>query len=520
MSEQKLVLKSTQIFDGSGRQSFAGYVVVEAGKIKAVGSGDVPMEELADNVEVLELGDQVVCPGFVDVHTFFTGYAIFHIGMDVSQITTTEECLEAVRSYEMTISDNGPLFGHGWKADTIKFKGLEELLSKEYQNRAVILFSELRDTCVMNAFARETYNFTPETCYPESYYKIMREYLNDRDFIEKEWNSYMELMASRGVTAVKEMGFDDFYGFTDFLKEQEEKDLLSLRVSFMSQPNGEPINISYGKAMKEKFQGDMVRFSGYNRMTDGTIASGKGDLLEPYEGTDIHCYQEIEYQAIEEEVQLADKNGFRYSLHAQGDGAVHKVLDIYERCQRVDGRCVNRHAITDMEFTNPKDLERMGNLGVTAEIYPQIMSLDPEKVVKGNISRTIGEERKQYYWNRRKMVDSGVVVSCGTDLPLMITDIPESIYHSCGGFFPEGGEPFNKQNTISVEELLKAWTSFGQYNLGMEDKLGTLEPGKLADIAVLSENVFQKPMEDMRDVKVSLTICNGKIVYTLGGRNI
>ncbi|NRW77720.1 amidohydrolase family protein [Clostridium beijerinckii] len=111
------------------------------------------------------------------------------------------------------------------------------------------------------------------------------------------------------------------------------------------------------------------------------------------------------------------------------------------------------------------------------------------------------------------MLDSGVVVSCGTDLPLMITNIPESIYHACGGFFADGKEPYNKQNTISIEELLKAWTIGGQYNCGFEDKLGTLEVGKLADIAVLNRNIFKTQMEEMRDVEICLTIVDGKIVH-------
>ena len=93
------------------------------------------------------------------------------------------------------------------------------------------------------------------------------------------------------------------------------------------------------------------------------------------------------------------------------------------------------------------------------------------------------------------MLDSGVVLSGATDLPLMITDIPEAIYHGCGGYFPEGGEPFNKENTITIPEMLKAWTRGGAYNLGMEEKLGTLEEGKLADIAVLDKNVFEVSME-------------------------
>ena len=77
-----------------------------------------------------------------------------------------------------------------------------------------------------------------------------------------------------------------------------------------------------------------------------------------------------------------------------------------------------------------------------------------------------------------------------------------SNFHGCGGYFPDGKEQYNVQNTITIAEMLKAWTYGGAYNIGMEDKLGTLEAGKLADIAVLDRNVFEVPMSEMRDVKV------------------
>jgi len=121
--------------------------------------------------------------------------------------------------------------------------------------------------------------------------------------------------------------------------------------------------------------------------------------------------------------------------------------------------------------------------------------------------------RSENYWNRRKMIDSNVIVSCGTDLPLLIPDIPESIYNSVGGYFKDGGKPFNKSNTISIPELLISWTKNGQYNLFNENKLGTLESGKLADIVVLNKNIFNTPLELISETKVCLTIVNGKIVY-------
>ena len=300
MGKQKAdyLLRSDHIFTSTVENPFAGYVAVSGQNILAVGTDD-GSDWIDEQTEVLELGDQLVTPGFIDVHTFFTGYAIFHIGIDMSGITSQEEFLQKIKEQVEKEKEPSTVFGHGWNPNGFETEGLEEKLNEAYSDRAVIVFAADRSTCMMNRKAEEAYGFNPKECYPEAYHKIMPEYLNDRDFIEPEFKDYMKLMNSRGVTTVKEMGFDDFYGFDSFLKEKEEKKELSLRTFFMSQPVGEGINIEHGKRMREKFQGDFVRFSGYNRMTDGTVASTKGDLLEPYEGTNMHCSIQVDYPMIE-----------------------------------------------------------------------------------------------------------------------------------------------------------------------------------------------------------------------------
>lgn len=507
------LLCSDYIFTATDAEPFQGFVAVKGNQIMKVEHG-TNFENLIDaHTTVLNLKEKLVTPGFIDVHTFFTGFSIFHIGTDLSKVKTETECLDCIAAEAKQKEQNKTIFGHGWKPEQFPANGFEDKLTAIYPEQCVVLFSADRGSCLLNKKAKEKFGFTTECCYPEAYHKIMPEYLNDRVFIEPEFKRYMGMMNRRGVTTVKEMGFDDFYGFDDFLKEKEDKKELTLRTFFMSQPVGERINLEHGKKMREKFQGDFVRFSGYNCMTDGTVASGRADLLQPYEGTNTHCGMEIDYDLIEKEVQMADENGFRYSLHAQGDGAVHKVMQIFDACKKENGKLVNRHAVTDMEFTNPLDLQKMGEMGVIGEIYFQIMSFDAGDEVKASIKKMIGEERGKYFWNRRCMQNAGMVLSGATDLPLMITDIPEAIYHSCGGYFPDKEETFNTQNTITISEILKAWTYGGAYNIGMEEKLGTLEEGKLADITVLNRNVFAVPMREMRDVKVELTMSDGKIVY-------
>lgn len=512
-----MVIVARNLFDGVTNQASEGYLCINGSRIVKKGSG-IPDEDTIQNAErVLYFADEFVMPGITDTHTFFTGYAVFHVGADVSEVTDNEMGLRVLKAYETKKNPSGALLGHGWNPEKWKQGEGEKLLEEAYPEKPVILFAADRSCCIMNRKAKEIYQFTSETCYPESYYRIMREYLNDRDFIEKEFSDYMDMMNSRGVTTVKEMGFDDFYGFTDFLKEMETSKDLHLRTFFMSQPVGEKMNLEYARNMRKLFTGDKVRFSGFNRMTDGTIAAYKGDLKKPYQNKDFTCSMQVPYDEIEADVLAADAEDFRWTLHAQGDGAVGKIAGIFDKCQKVDGKLKNKHALTDMEFTDPRDLEKLGEMGATAELYFQIMSLDPGEVLLENIKNTIGFERGKYYWNRRKMQDSGITLSGATDLPLLITSIPESIYYSCGGYMDGIDDPFQKENTITVAELLKAWTIGGQMNIGMSDKLGTLEEGKLADIAVFDQNLLEIAPRQAKEAKVVMTIMDGNIVYTNRG---
>lgn len=508
-----LIIIAKNIFNSVDEKCFEGYICIEGNRISKIGKG-IPDEIICIHAKrIIILKDEMIMPGIVDTHTFFTGNAIFHVGVDTSNISTSEQLNNVLVAYIKEKNPTGAILGHGWNPEILDQKTGEVLLEEKYGEKPIIIFAFDRGSCIMNRKAKEAYQFTSDTCYPESYHRIMPEYLNDREFIGKEFSDYMSMMNKKGVTTVKEMGFDDFYGFTDYLKELEIEDKLTLRTFFMSQPVGAPMNLKYAKKMRGMFTDEKIRFSGFNRMTDGTIASYKGELKEPYEGKDFICNFKIPWNEIESDVLAADREGFRWTLHAQGDGAAGHITDIYEKCQMENGRLKNAHGLTDMEFTHPYDLERLGKMGAVGEVYFQIMSLDSANVLLENIDKTIGKERGRRYWNRRKMEDAGITLCGATDLPLMITDVPSGIFYSSGGYLDGRDEPFQRENAISVAEQLKAWTIGGQKNLGMEGVLGTIEEGKIADFAVFDRNLLHTDLKTVRNAKVIMTIMDGKVVF-------
>ena len=122
----------------------------------------------------------------------------------------------------------------------------EELL-KVFGNRPVIAFTEDRDGCMMNPAARDTYGFDESDVYSEICWKVLDEILKDREYIQAEYKSFSHLMASRGVTSIKEIGFDTYSGFVSVLKELEKKGALLHRVNLVSQPVGRTADFEFGK---------------------------------------------------------------------------------------------------------------------------------------------------------------------------------------------------------------------------------------------------------------------------------
>lgn len=338
-------------------------------------------------------------------------------------------------------------------------------------------------------------------------------YLSDKDKVKNAFCEYMKMLNCHGVTSIKEMTFDESYGVKEIIEELENEGKLTTRIEFMSQPVKYPVDIEYGKRMTKKYNSDFFKFSGFNQMTDGLIVSNEGDLLDPYEGSENCCKKNIDYEAIKKDVLAADKAGLRFTLHAEGDGAFKKILDIYDLCEKDEkGHVKNRHGITDIELTAEHDRKRMAAMGVFGEAYLQMLKTDEATNWVNDITEKVGNRFEQYL-NMRGLADAGVTIAAATDLPFMIPDVPESIYHGVYANAAKGTGKVNQQNSLTVEEMLKAWTIGAQYGMEREEILGTLEAGKLADLVVFDRDIFKCRENEILEAKVKITMINGNIVY-------
>ncbi|MCR4871753.1 MAG: amidohydrolase family protein [Atopobiaceae bacterium] len=506
MTNATYLLRSDLVFDAVSPEPFPGFVAIADEKILAAGKGDGEAY-VGPETRVIELGGRIVAPGLVDSHCFFNGYLLQHYGIDLSAARSAEEAVAL-----LCASAADPAFGHGFDPD---LDGpTREDLDEAFGDRPAFIIAAGGDYVYMNSAAEEEWHFSPDTYWSENAWRLLKLVIQDTDVSVPIYRDYLAMLNARGVTATKEMGYDDYF-FDEEVAALAEAGELPMRVSFMSQPVATRANIPYGIRMRNRYaKNPFVRFAGFNQMTDGSISQHAGEMKEPYLDADFCCDPEINWYKLERDTLAADAAGFRFSLHCQGDAAVAHALDIFEKCQRNDDGTVKlRQAMTDLEAADPIDLERMGKLGVVAECYAQIQAIADRAGKVAMIEEKIGMERGSHYWNRRKMLDSGVTLAIATDLPMVVDDIGEATYCAVGGLFPEGGEPFLPQNMIEFGELLRAYTAGGQYDLEREDELGTLEAGKLADLIVIDTNLFEADPRDARDAKVCLTMVNGKVVF-------
>ncbi|MEL7658187.1 MAG: amidohydrolase family protein [Bacillota bacterium] len=233
-------------------------------------------------------------------------------------------------------------------------------------------------------------------------------------------------------------------------------------------------------------------------------------LLEPYsDNPETVGFSNYPAELYEECIVGANKEGFGVRLHCIGDAAVRLALDAFEKSNHQNDNRMLKNTIEHIESIHADDIPRFAQLGVVASMQPIHLPLD----VNEKISR-IGEERCQYEWPFKTMLENNATLAFGTDFPVASINPFPNIYAAVTRC-DEHGELFgiNPQERISLAETLRAYTYGSACAINREKELGTLEAGKLADIVVLDRNLFAVSEAEIPVTSVALTVMDGQIVY-------
>jgi len=320
----------------------------------------------------------------------------------------------------------------------------------------------------------------------------------------------LEHAASLGVTSVQHMNpeFADVAAYS----ELAEKGELTTRIYAVPMETDWRDQAKVG--IRHAWGSSSLRLGAVKGYADGSLGSRTAYMFEPFAddpGNRGLLSDEMHPpSAMRERLMGADAAGLQIRVHAIGDRAISMMLDIFGDIEKEHGYHDQRFAIEHAQHMAQKDFERFARLHVIASMQPY-HAIDDGRWAE----KRLGHDRARYSYAWRSFLDHGVTLAFGTDWPVAPLDPLQGLYAAVtratlDGKNPDGWIPEEK---ITLPEAVEAYTMGAAFAEFQEKDKGSITPGKLADMVILSDNIFSTKPEAIRNAKVETTIVGGKVVY-------
>jgi hypothetical protein len=319
----------------------------------------------------------------------------------------------------------------------------------------------------------------------------------------------LALCARHGITSVHNMDGND--NSIELYAALEEAGELTVRVyvPYDIKPDTPLDALADAVALRARYQGSHVRAGPVKLFMDGVLESYTALLIDDYADAPGNCgsalYTAEHFAAIAAE---ADRLGLQIFVHACGDGAVRRTLDGYAHARRVNGARDSRHRVEHIEVIHPEDILRLSELGVVASMQPA--HCPPLPHVDDVWPHRAGEARWPYSFPWQTLRRTGAPLAFGSDWPVVGMDPMAGIH---AGLVREPWAPGHPAQRQTLEDLIAGYTSAGAYAEFQEGEKGRIRVGMLADLVLLSEDIFTTPPEEIRRVRPVLTVCDGRVVF-------
>jgi predicted amidohydrolase YtcJ len=334
------------------------------------------------------------------------------------------------------------------------------------------------------------------------------------DQIAAQMKTAQSLALASGLTGIHDFDQPSCFAALQLLREQGE---LSLRV--VKNINREWLPSALNVGLRWGFGDDWIRIGGLKIFADGALGPRTAFMIDPYEGEpDNYGISTIDKEEMAELVSKASAAGLPSTIHAIGDRAVHDVLDVYEsvrkeEASRGESPATRRHRIEHVQIIHPSDAHRLAQLNIIASMQPIHATSDMRMA-----DSYWGAERSKWAYNPRLQLDQGVVVAFGSDSPVDTFDPFKGIHaavtrqRAYGSPAPDGWYP---EARVTIDEALRGYTIGPAYTAGMENRLGQLAPGFLADLVVIDRDPYTISPTEILDLKVLATMVGG--IWRHGG---
>lgn len=537
-----LILVNGKIHTMDSVSPRAEAAAVKDGRFVKVGSNEEILKLKTDNAEVIDLDGKLVVPGFNDSHMHLLSFGSSLKMVELNDAKSIDDIIDKVKNFTKGkgIESGKWVLGRGWNHDYFlkekKFPTRYDLDKISTEN-PIVLTRACYHVCVVNSKALEIAGITrdsqqvaggqfdldengePLGIFREKAVSLIYDRIPSpgteevKDML-REAAAYAN---SRGITSVQTDDFDQVPGidYTKVIrayKELKESDELTLRVYEQCLLSGvQNINRFLEDGYNTGYGDEFFKIGPLKILADGSLGARTAALCEPYSDdpstSGILVYSQKE---MDDMVELAHNNGMHVAIHSIGDKTMYEAFEAIEKALNKNPRKDHRHSIVHCQITDETLLNKFKELNVIAHIQPIFLHYDLHMV-----EDRIGKERAKKTYAFKTMLSKGVHVALGTDCPVEALDVMPCIYcavtrRDLKGYPENGWLPEEK---LTVEEAVYNYTMGSAYASFEENLKGSITEGKLADMTVLDEDIFEIEPEKIKDVKVNMTILGGKVVY-------
>jgi predicted amidohydrolase YtcJ len=512
-------------------QPTAEAVAIYANRIVAVGSTKDVRKLAGPNTRTIDANKRLLLPGFNDAHTHFLSGGFQLSSVDLRDASSPQEFAARIKAFAAKLPKGRWITGGDWDHERWPDAKLptKELIDSVTADTPVFVNRLDGHMALANSLALRLAGVTRQTVDPPGGV-IVRDKSGEPTGVLKDaaqsfvWKvvppaSFEERLeaaraasnyaASLGVTSVQDMSAGTDVGVYQTLLDRGE---LKTRIYAVSPlPAWERVART---GVRAHFGSEMLRVGGLKGFSDGSLGSTTALFYEPYRDdpstSGIAGDEMYPEGAMLERVREADRAGLQVMIHAIGDRANDLILSMYEQVERENGQRDRRFRIEHAQHLRPQDVPRFARDQVIASMQPY-HAIDDGRWAE----KRIGKERAKTTYAFRSLLDSGATLAFGTDwtvAPLnpLLTVYAAVTRRTIDGKNPNGWVPEQK---ISVAEAVRGYTVGSAYAEFQENVKGSIAVGKLADLVLLSRDIFRIDPKEIENVKVLLTMVDGRVVY-------
>ena len=532
-----MVITGGRVFTADSLNPYAGAVAVKGNRIIAVGS-EKQISRLIDqaSTKVIDATGRTVIPGFNDAHAHFGPVDPDFI--ELRYVTDPAVITERVKEQVSRLQKGELIYGGHWEHEmfTTREWPTRELIDAVSPDNPVVLRRTDGHSVLVNSYVLRNSGITRSTPDPfggeimhdpvtgeptgilkESAMSLIRTGAKELELTpaeesEREWRGYLTALrqaAEYGITSIQIPGSADFRMYDTIMAAG----LLTCRIDIGGELTADPSGLDRYEELRKRYPGtgDWIRFGYLKDFMDGTLGSATAMMFEPFnDEPDKIGLPQISYEELEKRVLAADSRGFQIGIHAIGPKANNWILNAYEKAHDINGVRDSRHRSEHAQILIEDDIPRFAGLGVIASMQPTHCITD-----KRFAEKRIGTERSRWAYAWKSLADSGAALAFGTDYSVEPLNPMEGLYASVTRKDRKGeeGEGWFPMEKITMEKAVEYYTLGSAYAQFMEERKGMLKQGYLADITILSEDIFNITEEMIMSGKADYTIVDGKIVY-------